>query len=143
MVTYNVRNKKEIDDLIATSNKLRADNIFKTINGAQYILKHDGTIEIHKPQLHTSYSYRSQNTRKHSKPHIKESLANLRTSHKSKRNTLNAMQSLGMLSITSKSIINKHRKQKSTKQKTPKTINYSGYPNYVRRKTKKGKHRRL
>ena len=144
MSVHTVRNKKEIEDLIETNNALRAGNIFQIMHGDQYILKHDGTIEIYKPQLHTPYSYRPQNTRKHSKPHIKESLANLRTSHKSKRNTLNAMQSLGMLSITSKPI-NKHRKQKS--KRTPRSImKYNRYPNYIRNQTKtktRKYHRRL
>ena len=145
MTTYTVRNKKEIEDLIETNNALRAGNIFQIMHGDQYILKHDGTIEIHTPQSHTPYSYRPQNTRKHSKPHIKESLANLRTSHKSKRNTINAMQSLGMLSIIPKHTINKNRKQKP--KRTPRsTMKYNRYPNYVRNQTKtktRKYHRRL
>ena len=143
MTTYTVRNKKEIEDLIETNNALRAGNIFQIMHGDQYILKHDGTIEIHKPQSHTPYSYRPQNTRNNSKPHIKESLANLRRTHKSKRNTLIAMQSLGMLSITSKPTINKHRKQKSIRSPRS-TMKYNRYPNYVRKQTKTRKyHRRL
>ena len=146
MTTYTVRNKKEIEDLIETNNALRAGNIFQIMHGEQYILKHDGTIEIHKPQSHTPYSYKPQNTRNNSKPHIKESLANLRRTHKSKRNTLIAMQSLGMLSIRPNSI-NKNKKQKPKKTlKTLKTLktpmNYSGYLNFVQRKTRKY-HRRL
>ena len=141
MTTYTVRNKKEIEDLIETNNALRAGNIFQIMHGEKYILKHDGTIEIHRPQSHTSYSHRAQNTRKHSKPHIKESLANLRLSHKSKRNTINAMQSLGMLSIIPKHI-NKRRmqKQKSTKQ-VKGSMKYNRYPNYKQKQTRK--HRRL
>ena len=139
MTTYTVRNKKEIEDLIETNNALRAGNIFQIMNGDQYILKHDGTIEIYKPQSHTPYSYRPQNTRNNSKPHIKESLANLRRTHKSKRNTLNAMQLLDILSI------NKRRKQKS--KRTPRsTMKYNGYPKYVQNQTKtktKKYHRRL
>jgi len=142
MTVYNVLTKKEIEDRIETNNTLRADNVFRITNGDQYILKHDGTIEIHRPQSHIP-----QNTRKHSKPHIKESLANLRLSHKSKRNTINAMQSLGMLSITSKPTINKHRmqKQKSTKQLSLSSMKYNRYPNYVRRKQTNTRkyHRRL
>ena len=138
MTTYTVRNKKEIEDLIETNNALRAGNIFQIMNGDQYILKHDGTIEIYKPQSHTPYSYRPQNTRNNSKPHIKESLANLRRTHKSKRNTLIAMQSLGMLSIRPNSI-NKNKKQKPKKTlKTLKTpMKYNRYLNFVQRKTRK------
>ena len=137
MAVYNVLTKKEIEDRIETNNTLRAGNIFRITNDEQYILKHDGTIEIHRPQSHIS-----QNTRKHSKPHIKESLANLRLSHKSKRNTINAMQSLGMLSITPKPI-NKRRmqKQKSTKQ-VKGSMKYNRYRNYVEKQTRKY-HRRL
>ena len=145
MTTYTVRNKKEIEDLIETNNALRAGNIFQIMHGDQYILKHDGTIEIYKPQSHTQYSYKPQNTRNNSKPHIKESLANLRRSHKSKRNTLIAMQSLGMLSIRPNAI-NKNKKQKSKPKKTLRTlkttIKYNGYPNFVQRKTRKY-HKRL
>jgi len=137
MAVYNVITKKEIEDRIETNNTLRAGNIFRTTNGAEYILKHNGTIEIHRPQ-----SYIPQNTRKHSKPHSKESLANLRLSHKSKRNTINAMQSFGMLSITPKPI-NKRRmqKQKSTKQ-VKGSMKYNRYRNYVEKQTRKY-HRRL
>ena len=142
MTVYNVITKKEIEDRIETNNTLRAGNIFRITNDDQYILKHDGTIQIHKPQSHTSYSHRAQNTRKHSNPHIKESLTNLRLSHKSKRNTINAMQSLGMLSITPKPTINKHRKQKSTKQLSLSSMKYNRYPNYLQ-KQKTRKHRRL
>jgi hypothetical protein len=141
MTVYNVITKKEIEDRIETNNTLRAGNIFRITNGDQYILKHDGTIEIHRPQSHTSYSHRAQNTRKHSNPHIKESLANLRLSHKSKRNTINAMQSLGMLSITPNPI-NKHRKQKSTKQLSLSSMKYNRYPNYLQ-KQKTRNYRRL
>ena len=134
MAVYNVLTKKEIEDRIETNNTLRAGNIFRITNDEQYILKHDGTIEIHRPQSHIS-----QNTRKHSKPHIKESLANLRLSHKSKRNTINAMQSLGMLSITPKPTINKRRmqKQKSTKQLFLSSMRYNRYPNFVQKQTRK------
>lgn len=85
----------------------------------------------------------TRNTRKHSEPHIRESLANLRRSHNSKRKTLNAMQSLGMLSITPRHTINKNRKQKP--KRTPRSImKYNRYPNYVRNQTKTRKyHRRL
>ena len=138
MTVYNVLTKKEIEDRIETNNTLRAGNIFRITNSDQYILKHDGTIEIHRPQSHIP-----QNTRKHSNPHIKESLTNLRLSHKSKRNTINAMQSLGMLSITP-SKINKRRmqKQKSTKQLSLSSMKYNRYPNYLQ-KQKTRKHRRL
>jgi hypothetical protein len=137
MTVYNVITKKEIEDRIETNNTLRAGNIFQITNGDQYILKHDGTIKIHKPQSHISYSHSAQNTRKHSNPHIKESLANLRHLHNLRRNTSYMMKSLGTLSITSKPI-NKRRKQKSTKQ-VKGSINYSGYPNYVRKQTRKNK----
>ena len=148
MTTYTVRNKKEIEDLIETNNALRAGNIFQIMHGDQYILKHDGTIEIHKPQSHTPYSYKPQNTRNNSKPHIKESLANLRRTHKSKRNTLIAMQSLGMLSIRPNSINKNKNKNKNLKKtlktlKTPRsTMKYNRYPNFVQRKTRKY-HKRL
>jgi hypothetical protein len=137
MTVYNVITKKEIEDRIETNNTLRAGNIFRITNDDQYILKHDGTIQIHKPQSHTSYSHRAQNTRKHSNPHIKESLANLRLSHNLRRNTSRVMQSLGTLSITPNPI-NKRRKQKSTKQ-VKGSINYSGYPNYLQKQTRKNK----
>lgn len=143
MTTYTVRNKKEIEDLIETNNGLRAGNIFQIMHGDQYILKHDGTIEISKPQSHTQHSYKPQNTRNNSKPHIKESLANLRRTHKSKRNTLIAMQSLGMLSIRPNSI-NKNKKQKPKKTlRTPRSImKYNRYPNFVQQKTRKYNRRR-
>jgi len=149
MTVYNVITKKEIEDRIETNNTLRAGNIFRITNGDQYILKHDGTIEIHRPQSHTSYSHRAQNTRKHSNPHIKESLANLRLSHKFKRNTINAIQSLGTLSITPKPTIYKRRMQKLNKQskkstiRNNPTINYSGYPKHVQKQKTRKYHRRL
>ena len=141
MTVYNVITKKDIEDRIETNNTLRAGNIFRITNGDQYILKHDGTIEIHKPQSHTSYSHTAQNTRKHSNPHIKESLANLRRLHNLRRNTSHMMNSLGTLSITSKPIINKRRKQKSTKQLSLSSMKYNRYPNYLQKQTRK--HRRL
>ena len=101
MTTYTVKNEEELEEKLQD---VVAGNVIQFRKGAElkrYKIQYDGS---YLPINSENNTRNTRNTRKHSKPHIKESLANLRTSHKSKRNTLNAMQSLDMLSI------NKRRK---------------------------------
>jgi len=140
MTVYNVRNEEELEEKLQDGT-VHAGNIIQFRKGSElkrYEIQRDGTYLPINSKNNMRNTHSVQNTRKHSNPHIKESLANLRLSHKSKRNTINAMQSLGMLSITPKHTINKRRMQKLNKQ-VKGSINYSGYRNYVRRLTRKNK----
>ena len=140
MTIYTVKNEEELEEKLQD---LVAGNIIQFIKGTElkrYRIQYDGS---YLPINSENNMRNTRNTRKHSEPHIRESLANLRRSHNSKRKTLNAMQSLGMLSITPRHTINKNRKQKP--KRTPRSImKYNRYPNYVRNQTKTRKyHRRL
>jgi len=135
MTVYTVRNEEELEEKLQDGT-VHADNIIQFRKGSElkrYKIQPDGSYLPINSENNMRNTYSAQNTRKHSNPHIKESLANLSRLHKSKRNTKIAMQSLGTLSITPKHTIKKRRTQKSTKQ-VKGFINYSGYPNFVRRR---------
>ena len=143
MTLYTVRNEEELEEKLQD---VVAGNIIQFRKGAElkrYKVQYDGSYLPINSENNMRNTQNARNTRKHSKPHIKESLANLRRSHNFKRNTLNAMQSLGMLSITSTPTINKRRKQKLTKQKPLQSMKYNRYPNYVRKQQTRKYHRRL